>query len=303
MIKLPSRREFFGNVAVAVAGLTLAGSLTLPGCSSNQVTSQDFEKRLEELGYEVLGKKVEDPTSTNYVIFFPEIHGVNNKSIGETIKVLGKQGLFKRIGLENYVGETGENLVDETNKIYSDEKLLHLDPESSFIKFYGEFLRQEFEIPAYGLEDPKIYDLAKLAKDIEFEEAPLGFSDDLERVLKGEKGYALKSIKEAIPRIKSSLDGLGITYDNAIFQDANAWRRFYWKITPQLKSVKIDDRNKVFLEKLQPGDCVPVGYGHIPGLLNGYEGNVFVVSPFNSKTNPKASFNNRFFKKELGFIE
>ncbi len=291
------------TITSAAVGFVLAGALILPGCSSHQVSSQDLEQRLEELGYEVLGKKVDDPANTNYIILFPEAHGGNTQEIADTIKVLGKHGLFRRIGLENYVGKTGENLIDETNKLYANKKFLHLDPKSPTIKAYGDFLTQKFEVPAYGLEEPKEYDLGVCAKDIEFEETVLGFSDNLHRVSKGEKGYPCESVERAMPNIKNALERLEIVYDNTIFQDANAWRHFYWEITPQLRKVKVDDRNHVFLEKFKPGDCIPIGHSHIPSLVKSYDGNVFVVSSYNLKTNPNAPLYNKFLKKELGFTE
>jgi hypothetical protein len=230
---------------------------------------------LEASGFGVIDEKTGDDPA-DYLIIFPEIHGLTSPETADALMELGDCGAYSRVGFENAIGAEGEDLLESSRGFLdrSDSTKL-LFPASSYpprhwiVKNYGQFLTQEYHRQAYGLEDAERWERSYASMSAQtIYSAWVRLRDDEENSARREE------LHEALLDYLAELD-IVFTISDPKSPSPEAEAEFFTKLI----DVRVDQRNIEFAKKLRPRDAVVVGVGHAPGLMIRYPGNVIVLNP------------------------
>jgi len=255
-----SRRTFLKVCAGGLA-LGLAGDFFLGG--KRRYSFGEARRVLKGGGYDLLDEKVVDAESPEYIIILGEIHNISSSFVASCIKDFIRLRLITGCGLENVVGNRGEDILERTRRSTAGtylEHLSHIKNDSLFYMNYGFLLGQQSGIQAYGLEDVKLYERCLIGLDL-LSDISLNFSD-----------------KRQVPieEIKKRLENFGFKFSQEELENTNRLRGLYKRLRKTVDNIQIEQRNEVAISKINPGDAVLVGFMHVKGLKDLFPGNVLV---------------------------
>jgi len=180
------------------------------------------------------------------------------------------------MGMENLIGEVGDDLFGKSREAFGDLELVHLQPGSQFESAYSRELSRG---PSYGLEDLELYRTVQRTRLV---------SDMLRHyveTISQERGMdpaVTKIVTEIRQVITENLDKLGFKYSERELDEFDTTVELQQRVNVYANDIAIEQRNEVFLGKALPGDSLVVGGRHVAGIMEGFDGNVLVV---NSVTN------------------